>query len=196
MQYRLCGVEMTSKQPIGRVRPRGPNQGGRKNGELTYLQYYSCTCYTAVRSTMHAYATATVCTYYFRKYINIISTQVPLNTIEHTAVPNGNTYQIARHRSAPNFSKEPHVLARGRSCHNPYFHDHGFIEIGAGFIVHGFSMFPARRFFNNGLSYWIQFKRRTSENHYVFTRTKKTVLQFYSVKWNIFDSREIIDNLL
>ena len=25
-------------------------------------------------------------------------------------------------------------------------HDDGFIEIGAGFIVHGFSLFPARRF--------------------------------------------------
>jgi hypothetical protein len=37
--------------------------------------------------------------------------------------------QIARHHIAPNFSKEPHVLARGRSCHNPYFHDDGFIEI-------------------------------------------------------------------
>ena len=30
----------------------------------------------------------------------------------------------------------------------------------------------------------------------VFTMTKKTVLQFYSVKWNIFDFREIIDNFL
>ena len=57
-------------------------------------------------------------------------------------------------------------------------HDDGFIEIGAGFIVHGFSLFPARRFFYNGFSCWIQFNRRTSENHYVFTRTKKTVLQF------------------
>ena len=61
-------------------------------------------------------------------------------------------------------------------------HDHGFIEIGAGFIVHGFSLFR-QTIFNNGFSCWIQFNRRTSENHYVFTRTKKAVLQFYSVKW-------------
>jgi hypothetical protein len=57
-----------------------------------------------------------------------------------------------RHRIAPNVSKEPHVLARGRSCHNPYFHDGGFIEIGAGFIVHGFSLFPARRFVFNTMT--------------------------------------------
>ena len=87
----------------------------------------------------------------------------------------GTDHVLASHTTFFNFqvhrSDFVHVTTRTS-------HDDGFIEIGAGFIVHGFSLFPARRFFYNGFSCWIQFNRRTSENHYVFTRTKKTVLQF------------------
>jgi hypothetical protein len=35
----LYDLGMRSKQPFGRVRPRGPNQGGRMCSEVVYLQY-------------------------------------------------------------------------------------------------------------------------------------------------------------
>ena len=87
----------------------------------------------------------------------------------------GTDHVLASHTTFFNFQvhRSDFVHVTTRTSH----HD-GFIEIGAGFTVHGFSLFPARRFFYNGFSCWIQFNRRTSENHYVFTRTKKAVLQF------------------
>ena len=101
-----------------------------------------------------------------------------------------------RHRIAPNFSKEPHVLAHGRSCHNPYFHDGGFIEIGAGFIVHGFSLLPARRFlimdFRAGYS-------SNGEPQKITMYSPGRRRQFYNFivsNGTFFDSREIIKNLL
>ena len=75
-------------------------------------------------------------------------------------------------------------------------HYDGFIEIGAGFIVHGFSLFPARRFlimdFRAGYSSTGEPQKITMYS----PGRRRQFCNFYSVKWNIFDSREIIDNLL
>ena len=53
---------------------------------------------------------------------------------DHVPASRANFFHFCVHRS-----DFVHVTTRTS-------HDDGFIEIGAGFIVHGFSLFPARRF--------------------------------------------------
>ena len=103
---------------------------------------------------------------------------------DHVPASRTTKFHVCVHRS-----DFVHVTTR------PSQHD-GFIEIGAGFIVHGFSLFPARRFlimdFRAGYSSTGEPQKITMYS----PGRRRQFYNFYSVKWNIFDSREIIDNLL